>query len=663
MKSKIFILTLFVILVSLLITLNVIFHESLRDELAEQYNNQQLLIAKTVSNSISSAIEHLEDESTSLARLLSIRGLEVDGLTKFISSAFEETDLEMNVALTVFDKEKRTVFSSIDITPMLGDYASLFRSSQDLKLGEVLYLERIQKEDKRLMMTTPIIMRGSLIGSVLLNISIDDVNEKFLAPITSGQRGYAWMIDRTGTLIYHPTQSGMVGNNLYSAEKKCFSCHTSFALEKKVLEGSVDYGRYVAPTGEDKVLAFSRVRIGKTSWIVCVSSPYSEVISITGRSMKLYSGLVVAIFATVFLGASVIVLNNRQRVKTEMESKEAILLEKQKLDTIVSAIGSGLMLLDNENRIEWTNQKLREWAGNIDGMDCNVVCPPCSQSLLLTADIMHDTYPGLFGKKGRIFQVTSAPVMNREDNVIGMLKLIQDVTEIKKLEDSIIRSEKLAALGRVAAGISHEIGNPLTSISSFVQILKERADDEFSRDSLETIHHHIIRISDIAGQMSRLAKLPRMDLRECDINRILESSMEIVKYDSKFHHVTLVSELAKDLPLVSVDENYLSQVFINLMLNAADAIKTGEGTITVKSMVNNDSVVVQVSDTGTGIPPDTLSMIFDPFFTTKEKGTGLGLSISYEILKRFGGDLKVESHENVGSTFSIILPVEKVMHG
>lgn len=663
MKSKIFILTLFVILVSLLITLNVIFHESLRDELAEQYNNQQLLIAKTVSDSISSAIDHLEEESTSLARLLSIRGLQENGLTTFVLSAFEETDLEMDVALTVFDKEATTVFSTIDITPMLGDYASLFRSSQDLKEGEVSFLERIQKEDKRLMMTTPIIMKGSFMGSVSLNISIDDLNEKFLSPIKSGQRGYAWMIDRTGTLIYHPTQSGMVGNNLYSAEKKCFSCHTSFALEKKVLEGSVDYGRYVAPTGEDKVLAFSRVNIGKNSWIVCVTSPYSEVISITGRSMKLYSGLVVAIFATVFLGASVIVLNNRQRVKTEMESKEAILLEKQKLDTIVSAIGSGLMLLDNENRIRWTNKKLREWAGDIDGMDCSNVCPPCAESQLLSGDIMHDTYPGLFGMKGRIFNVTSAPVLNMENNVIGMLKLIQDVTEIKRLEDNIIRSEKLAALGRVAAGISHEIGNPLTSISSFVQILKERVDDDFSRESLDTIHHHIMRISEIVGQMSRLARLPQMDLRECDINHILESSMDIVKYDSKFHHVKLVNELAKDLPLVSVDENYLSQVFINLMLNAADAIRTEEGTITVRSMVDNDSIVVQVSDTGTGIPPDTLSMIFDPFFTTKEKGTGLGLSISYEILKRFGGDLKVESQENVGSTFSIILPVEKVIHG
>jgi signal transduction histidine kinase len=658
MKSRIIILSVFIFLVSILIIFNVIFHESLHDELAEQYNNQQLLIAKTVADSIYSAIEHMEEESTSLARLLAIRGLRGEkGLREFITSAFEETDMEMDVALTVFDGEGATVFTTTDITPMLGDYASLFRSSRALKTGEVFFLQRILKEDKRLMMTTPIRAHGALMGSVLLNINIDDINEKFLAPIQSGQRGYAWMIDGEGTLIYHPTQSGMIGNNLYSAEKKCFSCHTSFALEKKVLEGPVEYGRYVAPTGEDKVLAFSRVKIGNTSWIVCVSSPYSEVISITGRSMKLYSGLIVAIFATVFLGASVIVMNNRQRVKTEMESKDAILLEKQKLDTIVSAIGSGLMLLDRNNTIQWINKTLREWAGDVEGRTCDIICPaPSARDS--SGDITHETHEGLFGKKGRVFQITSAPVRDMDGSIIGMLKLIQDVTDVKKLEESILRSEKLAALGRVAAGIAHEIGNPLTSISSFVQILKEKADDEFSKESLETIHHHILRISNIVSQMSRLSKLPQMNLRAGNVNQILESSMEIVKYDEKLKHIEVVKELSDDLPPVYVDENYLSQVFINLILNAADAIKHEEGTITVTSRQENHVVVVQFSDTGSGIPPEDLSRVFDPFFTTKEKGSGLGLSTSYEVVKRFDGELRVESRENVGSIFSIILPVK-----
>lgn len=663
MKSRIIILSVFVFLVSLLIVFNVIFHESLRNELAEQYNKQQLLIAKTIADSIYNAVEHLEEEITSLAKLLAIRGVHKnDGLEEFIASAFEEADMEMDMSLTVFDKDGNPIFFPKKGTPLSEDDIGFLKAAGGMKPGEVYFIESIKKEEKRLKMVTPIKKEGKLLGAVFLSINIDDINKKFLAPITSGERGYAWMIDSTGTLIYHPTQREMIGNNLYSADKECFKCHRSFELEKKVLEGSIDFGRYITPAGEDKILAFSRVHIGSNSWIVCVSSPYSEVISITGRSMKLYSGLVVAIFVTVFLGASVIVLNNRQRVKTEMESKEAVLLEKQKLDTIVSAIGSGLMLLDNENRIQWTNKTLREWAGDLEGKNCRVIYSSCSQKIE-AEDISHDIYKGLFGRKGKVFQITSAPVRDMNGEVIGMLKLIQDVTEIKKLEESILRTQKLAALGRVAAGISHEIGNPLTSISSFVQILKERAEDDFTKENLETIHRHIIRISEIVGQLSRLSKLPQMELKECGINQIIESSLEIVQYDKKLKGVKIIKEFAETLPPVYVDENYMSQVFINLMLNAADALQDMEGTITIRTLLDNNSVVVQFSDTGVGIPAENLSMVFDPFFTTKEKGTGLGLSISYEILVKFGGDLKVESQENMGSTFSVVLPVRSLSNG
>jgi signal transduction histidine kinase len=451
----------------------------------------------------------------------------------------------------------------------------------------------------------------------------------------------------------------MIGNNLYNADKECFSCHQSFEIEKKVVEGSVEFDRYIAPSGEDKVLAFAKTKVGNTSWIICVSSPYSEVISITGRSMKLYSGMVALIFMTVFIGASVIVFNNRQRVKTEKESKEAILLEKQKLDSIVSAIGSGLTLLDNKNKIQWINTTLREWAGDVEGESSDVIYPAGSSDAI-SEGVTHKTYKGLFGKKNSIFQVTSAPVTGKDGNILGVLKLIQDITEIKKLEESVLRSEKLAALGRLSAGIAHEISNPLTSISSFVQILKEQAVDDFSKENLDTIHHHIMRISEIVGQMSGLAKLPELDVKQHNVNDIIESSLDIVKYDKKLHDIKIIKEYEDNLPLLCVDENYLSQVFINLMLNAADAIQEEEGVIKVRTFMEYDSVTIQFIDSGAGIDEESQGMIFDPFFTTKEKGTGLGLSISYEIVQKLGGELKVESQEDVGSIFSVTLPANGV---
>jgi PAS domain-containing protein len=517
MKNKIVIISVFIFLVSLLITVNVFFQESLRSELAVQYNHQQLLIAKTVADAIHNAIDHLEDEFVALAKLLSIRGIqEEEGLREFVISAFEEADMNMDITLAVLDVKGGQVFSFPGGAPLSKDDMELFEESKNLEEGRIHFMERY-KQDKRLKLTTPIIRRGEMLGALVLTIPVKDINEKFLAPIKSGKRGYAWMIDSTGTLLYHPTQPGMIGNNLYNADKECFRCHQSFELEKKVVEGSVEFDRYIAPSGEDKVLAFAKTKVGNTSWIICVSSPYSEVISITGRSMKLYSGMVALIFMTVFIGASVIVFNNRQRVKTEKESKEAILLEKQKLDSIVSAIGSGLTLLDNKNKIQWINTTLREWAGDVEGESSDVIYPAGSSDAI-SEGVTHKTYKGLFGKKNSIFQVTSAPVTGKDGNILGVLKLIQDITEIKKLEESVLRSEKLAALGRLSAGIAHEISNPLTSISSFVQILKEQAVDDFSKENLDTIHHHIMRISEIVGQMSGLAKLPELDVKQHNVN-------------------------------------------------------------------------------------------------------------------------------------------------
>ena len=659
MKNKIVIISIFIFLVSLLITVNVFFQESLRSELAVQYNHQQLLIARTVADSIHNAVKHLEDEFVSVARLLSVRGIqEREGLGVFVLSAFEEEDMDMDITLAVLDENGKQVFSLPKDNTLSKDDMELFEKSRDLESGNVYFSERLKK-DKTLNMTTPIRKGEEILGALLLSVSVEDINEKFLAPIKSGKRGYAWMIDSSGTLIYHPTQPGMIGNNLYSADKKCFRCHQSFELEKKVVEGTVEFDRYIAPSGEDKVLAFAKTQVGNTSWIICVSSPYSEVISITGRSMKLYSGMVALIFMTVFIGASVIVLINRQRVKTEMESKEAILLEKQKLDSIVSAIGSGLTLLDNNNKIQWINKTLREWAGDVEGESSDVIYP-AGPSDAISEGVTHEKYKGLFGKRDRIFQVTSAPVTGKDGKILGVLKLIQDITDIKKLEENVLRSEKLAALGRLSAGIAHEISNPLTSISSFVQILKEKAVDDFSKESLDTIHHHIMRISEIVGQMSGLAKLPEMEVKRHNVNDIIESSIDIVKYDKKFLDIKIIKEYEESLPSLYVDENYLSQVFINLMLNAADAIQEEDGVIKVRSFMENDSVIIQFIDSGAGIDEEYQRMIFDPFFTTKEKGTGLGLSISYEIVQKLGGELKVESREDVGSIFSVVLPVNGV---
>jgi signal transduction histidine kinase len=229
-----------------------------------------------------------------------------------------------------------------------------------------------------------------------------------------------------------------------------------------------------------------------------------------------------------------------------------------------------------------------------------------------------------------------------------------------------MHSEKLASLGRLAAGVAHEIGNPLTSISTFAQLLREAATDEFAKSSLEVINTHIQRITDIVRRMSTFSRADSLTVRPVQLNDVLNSTLDLMRLDKRMKS-TIEIALSQDgcLPLTMIDEGQIAQVFINLILNALDAMPEG-GRLSVATRQGRDdqgreSILTEFADTGVGIPREELEKIFDPFYTTKEagKGTGLGLSLSYDIVKRFKGDIKVESEVGKGTTFTVVLPVEK----
>ncbi|MFH7325815.1 ATP-binding protein [Desulfurivibrio sp. C05AmB] len=646
-KNKFIILGIFFLLVSLLVTMNVIFHESLRLELAALYNNQQVLVAKGIANSLEVVIEREISKLRVIGNFLTVDDHLEDPVVKSLVDNYFQVAETIKGFTTIYNANDQVVYS----TPgALGRT----RSPPAIPPGNNTDFF-ITHSMERLFIYLPLRRGIRHKGWLLSELPISDLATRFLTPFKSMEKGYAWLMDGEGNLLYHPTEPHMIANNLYRAGVECFQCHNSFEIEHKVLDNpELESGRYLAPTKEDKVLAFSRLKMGDNTWIISVSSPYTEVISVTERSMRIYSWLVAAIFFTVLLGASALVLMQKKRTTAAQQASTAIRLEKQKLDTIVSAIGCGLLLQDRGHKIIWINHTLRQWTGDVVGQDCQAIfsdyCPPAA-----AGQVSHQIIKGLFGRKNNIFQITSAPVRDQEGEISGELKLIQDITELKRLEEKLVHSEKLSALGRVAAGVAHEIINPLTSISSLAQIVQQKSQEEATRGRLATILEHIGRISKIVGQMSQFSKLPNLRISRHDLRPIVEAAVEITRFDRKMAGITIHNEVADDLPPVEIDPDYLLQVFINLLLNAADACGE-QGTITLRSRSENNLVLVEVGDTGCGIDENDLARVFDPFFTTKEKGTGLGLPISYEILKKLGGDLRLSSHPNTGSVFTVILP-------
>ena len=254
--------------------------------------------------------------------------------------------------------------------------------------------------------------------------------------------------------------------------------------------------------------------------------------------------------------------------------------------------------------------------------------------------------------------VTKLP--SPQGEYIGRTIIINDYTEVKKLQEQVDQSEKLAVIGQLAAGIAHEIGNPLASISSIVQILQRKNNDKFTKEQLATIKENIDRISKIVRELVDFSRPPSDQKSVIQITDIIKTALGIVKYDKRVKKVDFTTDLYAELPKVNIIPDQLLQVFVNILINALDAIE-GKGTINVKSSSDDEYVYITISDNGMGIPEEDIDKIFNPFFTTKEvgKGTGLGLSVSYGIIKKFRGIILVESKIDEGSSFIIKLPYDR----
>jgi PAS domain S-box-containing protein len=676
MKSYLFIVGALIVVISSLITLNIFFQQSLQLEIAEQFNKQQLLLAKSAAFDMETCFNNQKEEMLSFALMMSdLIGNDEKKLKNKLDEYFSRKP-NFKAEVAIFNNKGEMIYSwQNDPSEISGlDY---IKNTFNLSSGQAI----VGNDTYRVYMATPIYSRGVLEGAVLFKTPISAVADRFFSPVMSDRASDAWMMDKDGTLLYHPGYPEMVGGNVYKADSKCFECHISFDLEKRIIEGRAsDYGRHIAPTGEDKIIAFSAVNMDNISWIVAVSSPYSAVTHATKRSMNIYSYLIISIFITASVVSGILIVLNKKRIQAEeiakreqelekyalmLESKvkertDELASEKEKLNSIVSAIGGGILLIDKNAKIQWANQMIKDMVGmDVVGKYCEELWADCDISASHVKDDIETIILSTFlGQKDRFFQITTAPVKGEDAEVHGYIRLIQDVTEMKKMEEQIMQSEKLASIGRLAAGIAHEIGNPLTSIFSFIQILREVEEDEFKKESLQTIYFHINRISEILKQLSGFTKMPAVESRECRINETIETSINLIQYDKRAKNIFIKKELLPSLlPDIVMDCNQLSQVFVNLILNAIDAMPDG-GTLTVRSLIKGDDIVIQFEDNGTGIPKEDLTRIFDPFYTTKEKGTGLGLAVSYNIIKKLNGTLTVESEEGKGTIFTITLPIK-----
>jgi PAS domain S-box-containing protein len=361
-------------------------------------------------------------------------------------------------------------------------------------------------------------------------------------------------------------------------------------------------------------------------------------------------------------------------------AEEALRESEERYRALVEHAPEAIMVLDAEKGhfvdANANAEKLFGWPRErLVTMGPTDICTERQASGQKSCEVVDAEIEKVLGGETRVFEASAMTASGRQIECQTRLsrlptagrKLIRvtttDITELKELQEKVRHAEKLAAVGVLAAGVAHEIGNPLMALSQAAQSLERRSCDDYAKTKLSLIGEHIDRISRIVRQMSNLARPQNSAKTLCDLNSLIRRAVDMVRYDKRSKNSEVLYELSDPLPAVQVVEDELMQVFINLALNAFDAMAENPSSrprrLTIRSRATASHVRISFQDSGPGVAPDIRPNLFQPFYTTKEtgRGTGLGLSVSYRILQEHRGSLRLEEESSPGAVFVLELPL------
>ena len=348
-------------------------------------------------------------------------------------------------------------------------------------------------------------------------------------------------------------------------------------------------------------------------------------------------------------------------------------------ENIVESINVGVLAVDLQDRVEsWNSQMEVMYAKprwQVVGRSLSEVFPAAFVEEFYRVRQnpgIHNLYKFRLATptgESRIVNVAITPLVTRKFNVVGRLVIMDDITERIELEVQLTQADKLSSIGLLAAGVAHEVNTPLAVISSYTQMLAKQLQSDSQKASLlEKITKQTFRASEIVNNLLNFSRTTGTEFAEISLNKVISDTLALLDHQFKVAGVQVESELHENLPPIQGSAGRLQQVFLNLFLNAKDAM-AGGGVLNVATL-NGDFVSVRVTDTGSGIAQEHIHRIYDPFFTTKtapapgqNRGTGLGLSVSYGIIQEHGGNIRVESRPGEGTTFTLDFPlVRKAAH-
>ncbi|PYP86085.1 MAG: hypothetical protein DMF61_14720 [Blastocatellia bacterium AA13] len=372
-------------------------------------------------------------------------------------------------------------------------------------------------------------------------------------------------------------------------------------------------------------------------------------------------------------GYVAVAIDNSLLYRSEMEKADELARLKEFSENIIESVSVGILVVDMSAEITTWNTALEQIFGiSREQAVGRLIGDVVSFDLIETIQSAMGTggwdarevrqiykYSALTDDgRPRVLNLVIAPFEAARGVVTGTLIVIENVTERAQLEQQLLEREKLSSIGLLAAGVAHEVNTPLAGISSYAQMLLQQVSDRDPNHLLlEKIHMQTVRASGIVNNLLNFSRMGDAQFREVDINRVLDDTLQLLEPQLRSSDIQIRRINGEDLPLAWANASKLQQVFMNLILNARDAMPVG-GTLSIHTGALDGSLVLDFKDSGMGIAPENIARIYDPFFTTKEvgRGTGLGLALSYGIIQEHGGRIFVESKPGEGAHFTIKLP-------
>ena len=661
----------------------------------DQFNQEQLTVARIIQKLVEKSLNALEEELLQIAGSLPATHSTPAAWQARLQTELERISTAGVIEIRIWDRVADTV-QVVSRNEIVQD-ASVDKhelTSEPLPgPGEIQVSHpRSTGSGLHLSMITPL---GSGNGQFLLfRINLSWFLSPLVKDVRSGASGYAWIIDERGRFLYHPF-TDFIGRSAFEVRKENYPDQDFVEIDQiqkeEMLHGREGTGTYHSGwhrgiTGRmPKLIAFCPIHVSQAPpqfWSVAVVAPAHEIASAVAQIHRWQLMLQLLVTAVVAAAATVVYLFEIRfsgGLEKLVESRTAALKRsEEKYRLLIESAEDFIFTLDASARLTSMNS----YTANFFGSDAEHLTGR-SLADLLADDVARRNIKAVkkvytTGRSVREeIEIRSVdppvwlnanymPLKNEAGQLSAVLCIARDITENKNLQRHLVTTEKLAALGTLAAGVAHEINNPLGVILGFCDLLiRKQPPDSQAFEDLKIIERQGLHCKEIVENLLSFARDRDVSEESTDLNLCLDEIIKVARHSIEHKAVTVKTDIARRLPRVRGDNRQLQQVFLNLMNNAVGAMPRG-GVLTIGVYLEKGSrrVVVRVSDTGCGIHEGDLERIYEPFFTTKPEGegTGLGLFVSYGIINSFGGSIHCESRvaertgEKSGTTFIVKLP-------